>query len=209
VGGIRTLEGIRTRRSRARVPSRVAVLHPAHHSEHGGRPGGAPVRRAGPNFATTSACASGAHALGEALRLVRHGVQDVMIAGGTERRSAMLGVGGFAAMRALAPAGTTIPSARAAFRPRSRRLRHREGAGVLVLESLEPRDRPLCCAARRVRRLRLELRRVSRDAAVSGSSGLPRACRRARRRRRRPDAIDYVNATAPARRTTTRPRRRP
>jgi len=56
----------------------------------------------GPNFATTSACASGAHAIGEALRLLPNGAQDVMLAGGSEAPVAMLAVGGFAAMRALA-----------------------------------------------------------------------------------------------------------
>src|SRR5207253_1929257 len=56
----------------------------------------------GPNYATTSACASGAHALGEALVLIRDGRQDVMLAGGAEAPICLLGVGGFSAMRALA-----------------------------------------------------------------------------------------------------------
>jgi 3-oxoacyl-[acyl-carrier-protein] synthase II len=92
----------------------------------------------GPNFATTSACASGAHALGEALRLLRHGVQDVMIAGGAEAPVTMLGVGGFAAMRALASSWNDDPER--ASRPFDK---HREGfviaegAGILVLETLE------------------------------------------------------------------------
>jgi len=92
----------------------------------------------GPNFATTSACASGAHALGEALRLVRHGVQDVMIAGGTEAPVSVLGVGGFAAMRALATSWNDDPER--ASRPFDRDREGfviAEGAGVLVLESLE------------------------------------------------------------------------
>jgi 3-oxoacyl-[acyl-carrier-protein] synthase II len=92
----------------------------------------------GPNFATTSACASGAHALGEALRLVRHGVQDVMIAGGAEAPVTMLGVGGFAAMRALAASWNDDPER--ASRPFDRDREGfviAEGAGVLVLESLE------------------------------------------------------------------------
>src|SRR5438309_5685776 len=56
----------------------------------------------GPNYATTSACASGAHAIGEALVLIRDGRQDVMLAGGAEAPICLIGVGGFAAMRALA-----------------------------------------------------------------------------------------------------------
>src|SRR2546422_11398552 len=56
----------------------------------------------GPNYATTSACASGAHAIGEALMLIRDGRQDVMLAGGAEAPICLLGVGGFSAKRALA-----------------------------------------------------------------------------------------------------------
>jgi 3-oxoacyl-[acyl-carrier-protein] synthase II len=92
----------------------------------------------GPNFATTSACASGAHALGEALRLVRHGVQDVMIAGGAEAPVTMLGVGGFAAMRALASSWNDDPAR--ASRPFDRDREGfviAEGAGILVIEALD------------------------------------------------------------------------
>jgi 3-oxoacyl-[acyl-carrier-protein] synthase II len=92
----------------------------------------------GPNFATTSACASGGHALGEALALVRNGVQDVMIAGGAEAPVALIGVGGFAAMRALATSFNDDPTR--ASRPFERDREGfviAEGAGMLVLETLE------------------------------------------------------------------------
>ncbi len=56
----------------------------------------------GPSYATMSACASAAHALGEAFDLIRTGRQDVMLAGGSEAPICYLGVAGFAAMRALA-----------------------------------------------------------------------------------------------------------
>jgi 3-oxoacyl-[acyl-carrier-protein] synthase II len=55
----------------------------------------------GPNYCVTSACASGAHAIGEAARYIRDGVCDVMIAGGAEATVCPMAIGGFGAMRAL------------------------------------------------------------------------------------------------------------
>src|SRR5438132_10565636 len=92
----------------------------------------------GPNYATTSACASGAHAVGEALVLIRDGRQDMMLAGGAEAPVCLLGVGGFSAMRALATSFNEEPAR--ASRPFDRRREGfvvAEGAGVLVLEELE------------------------------------------------------------------------
>ena len=55
----------------------------------------------GANFSTTSACASGSHAIGEAYRMIRAGYLDAAITGGAEAAITSLGVGGFVAMRAL------------------------------------------------------------------------------------------------------------
>ena len=55
----------------------------------------------GPNYSVTSACASGVHSIGDAVRYIRDGVTDVMLAGGAESTICGLAVGGFAAMRAL------------------------------------------------------------------------------------------------------------
>jgi 3-oxoacyl-[acyl-carrier-protein] synthase II len=91
----------------------------------------------GVNYTPTSACASGATAVGEAFRNIRHGYQDAVIAGGTEASLCGLGVGGFIAMRALS---TRNDEPERASRPFDR-LRDgfvvAEGAGILVLESLE------------------------------------------------------------------------
>ena len=90
----------------------------------------------GVNYTPTSACASGGQAVGEAFRLVRYGDQDVVISGGAEAAITPMGVGGFAAMRALS---TRNDEPERASRPFER---HRdgfvvgEGAGVLVVESL-------------------------------------------------------------------------
>jgi 3-oxoacyl-[acyl-carrier-protein] synthase II len=92
----------------------------------------------GPSYATTSACSSGAHAIGEASVLIRDGRQDVMLAGGTEAPICYLAVAGFAAMRALASNFNDEPER--ASRPFDRRRTGfviGEGAGMLVLEELE------------------------------------------------------------------------
>jgi 3-oxoacyl-[acyl-carrier-protein] synthase II len=91
----------------------------------------------GVNYTPTSACASGATAVGEAFRNIRHGYQDAVIAGGTEASLCGLGVGGFIAMRALS---TRNDEPERASRPFDR-LRDgfvvAEGAGILVLEALD------------------------------------------------------------------------
>lgn len=92
----------------------------------------------GPNYATTSACASGAHALGDAYGLIRAGRQDVMIVGGAEAPITSLAVGGFAAMRALASSYNDDPShASRPFDANREGFVLGEGAGMLVLESFE------------------------------------------------------------------------
>jgi 3-oxoacyl-[acyl-carrier-protein] synthase II len=92
----------------------------------------------GPNYATTSACASGAHAIGEALVLIRDGRQDVMLAGGAEAPVCLLGVGGFSSMRALATNFNEEPArASRPFDAQRDGFVIAEGAGVIVLEEIE------------------------------------------------------------------------
>ncbi|HLY36688.1 MAG TPA: beta-ketoacyl-ACP synthase II [Candidatus Binatia bacterium] len=92
----------------------------------------------GPNYTTSSACASGAHAIGEAFLLIRDGRQDMMIAGGSEAPICMLGVGGFSSMRALSTGFNDEPArASRPFDARRDGFVMGEGAGMLVLEELE------------------------------------------------------------------------
>jgi 3-oxoacyl-[acyl-carrier-protein] synthase II len=91
----------------------------------------------GPSFCTTSACASGAHAIGEATEYIRRGIADVMIAGGAESAVTPLSIGGFAAMRAMS---TRNDRPHEASRPWDRDRDGfvlSEGAGVLILEDME------------------------------------------------------------------------
>jgi 3-oxoacyl-[acyl-carrier-protein] synthase II len=92
----------------------------------------------GPSYCTTSACASGAHAIGDAVDLIRDGRQDVMLAGGAEAPVCLLGIGGFTAMRALSTAFNDEPTrASRPFDGRREGFVVAEGAGMLVLEELE------------------------------------------------------------------------
>jgi len=91
----------------------------------------------GPNFATVSACASGAHAIGEAAGMIRRGAADVMVAGGGEAPVTRLSVAGFNAMGALSTRNAAPAEASRPFDADRDGFVLGEGAAVLVLEALE------------------------------------------------------------------------
>ena len=91
----------------------------------------------GPNLAVVTACTTGLHCIGEAGRMIEYGDADVIVAGGTEATVSALGIGGFAAMRALS---TRNEEPKAASRPWDKDRDGfvlGEGAGVMVLEEYE------------------------------------------------------------------------
>jgi 3-oxoacyl-[acyl-carrier-protein] synthase II len=91
----------------------------------------------GPNEATATACTTSAHSIGDSYRIIQHNDADVMIAGGAEAAITPMGVGGFAAMRALS---TRNDAPEKASRPWDRDrdgFVMGEGAGILILEELE------------------------------------------------------------------------
>lgn len=90
----------------------------------------------GPNFATVSACASSAHALGEAFRMIQRGEADVMIAGGAEATVTPMTVAGFANMKALSARNDSPETASRPFDASRDGFVLGEGAGTVVLESL-------------------------------------------------------------------------
>ncbi len=92
----------------------------------------------GPNSATCTACSASAHAVGDAFEIVRRGGADLMIAGGSEAAITPMGVGGFAAMRALSTRNDEPERASRPFDRERDGFIIGEGAGVIVLEE---RDR--------------------------------------------------------------------
>ena len=91
----------------------------------------------GPNISHVSACATGAHSIGEAFRTIRHGYADGMIAGGSEATITILGVGGFCSMRAMSTRNDDPEHASRPFDKDRDGFVVGEGAGVVVLEELE------------------------------------------------------------------------
>src|SRR5579871_5487819 len=91
----------------------------------------------GANFSTTSACASGSHAIGEAYRMIRAGYLNAAITGGAEAAITSLGVGGFVAMRALSTRNDSPESASRPFDRDRDGFVMAEGAAALILEERE------------------------------------------------------------------------
>ncbi|MBW4028752.1 MAG: beta-ketoacyl-ACP synthase II [Acidobacteria bacterium] len=91
----------------------------------------------GPNEATATACTTSAHAIGDAYRTIQRGDADVMIAGGAEAAITPMGVGGFAAMRALSTRNDDPEHACRPFDKDRDGFVVGEGAGILILEDLE------------------------------------------------------------------------
>lgn len=91
----------------------------------------------GPSYAVVSACTTGLHSIGDAARLIEYGDADVMIAGGAESTVSPLGIGGFAAMRALSTRNDDPETASRPWDMDRDGFVLGEGAGVLVLEEYE------------------------------------------------------------------------
>jgi 3-oxoacyl-[acyl-carrier-protein] synthase II len=91
----------------------------------------------GPNSAVVTACATGSHAIGDAFKIIQRGDADAMIAGGTEAVITPLGIGGFNAMKALSTRNDEPEKASRPFDMDRDGFIMGEGAGVVILESLE------------------------------------------------------------------------
>ena len=91
----------------------------------------------GPNYATVSACATSAHAIGDAYRTIQYGDADMMITGGAEATVTPMAIGGFANMKALSERNDSPESASRPFDATRDGFVMGEGAGILILEELE------------------------------------------------------------------------
>ncbi|MEO8798949.1 MAG: beta-ketoacyl-ACP synthase II, partial [Polyangiaceae bacterium] len=147
----------------------------------------------GPSFATTSACSSGAHALGEAAEWIRRGRAQVFLAGGAEATITPVGVGGFEAMMALSKRNDDPKRASRPFDKGRDGFVIGEGSGMMVLESLTH-------AKKRGAKIYAELTGygASSDAyhlTQPSLDGPQRSIRMALKDANiAPDAVDYVNA---------------
>jgi 3-oxoacyl-[acyl-carrier-protein] synthase II len=90
----------------------------------------------GPNYATTSACATASHAIGDAFILIQRGDADIMLSGGSEAGICPMGIGGFNAMKALSIRNDAPKKASRPFEKDRDGFVMGEGGGVLVLEEL-------------------------------------------------------------------------
>jgi 3-oxoacyl-[acyl-carrier-protein] synthase II len=91
----------------------------------------------GPNSATATACSASAHAIGDSFKIIERGAADMMICGGTEATITPMGVGGFASMKALSTRNDDPATASRPFDADRDGFIVGEGAGIVILESLE------------------------------------------------------------------------
>lgn len=151
----------------------------------------------GPNEATATACTTSAHSIGDAFRIIQRGDADAMIAGGAEAAITPMGVGGFAAMKALSTRNDDPTHACRPFDKDRDGFVVGEGAGVLILEELE-------FAKARGANILAEIIGYGMSADAFHMTGMApegEGCSRSMNHALRvagigPDKIDYVNAHA-------------
>jgi 3-oxoacyl-[acyl-carrier-protein] synthase II len=149
----------------------------------------------GPNEATCTACTTSAHSIGDAMKIIARDDADVMIAGGTEAAITPMGIGGFAAMRALSTRNNEPEKASRPFDAQRDGFIVGEGAGILILEELEH-------ARRRSAKILAELvgYGMSADAyhitqpAAEGEGANRVMLNTLKDAKVKPEQVDYVNA---------------
>ncbi len=111
--------------------------------EHGIASGHVSIRYGarGPNSATATACSASAHAIGDSFKIIERGAAEMMICGGTEATITPMGIGGFASMKALSTRNDDPSHASRPFDAQRDGFVVGEGAGILILESLEHAQR--------------------------------------------------------------------
>jgi 3-oxoacyl-[acyl-carrier-protein] synthase II len=111
------------------IPSAIVNLASGHISiRYGAR---------GPNSATATACSASAHAIGDSFKIIERGAAEMMICGGTEATITPMGIGGFASMKALSTRNDDPAHASRPFDAQRDGFVVGEGAGIIILESLE------------------------------------------------------------------------
>lgn len=149
----------------------------------------------GPNYATVSACSSGAHAIADAFKIIQRGEADVMITGGAEASITPASLAGFCSARALSTRNHEPHKASRPFDKERDGFVMSEGAGIIILENLE-------YARKRGAEILAEIGGVGQTAdayhitaPAPGGEGAIRAMRLALKDAgQTPDAVDYINA---------------
>ncbi|MDP1579961.1 MAG: beta-ketoacyl-ACP synthase II [Candidatus Didemnitutus sp.] len=149
----------------------------------------------GPNFCVVSACATATHAIGESMRMISRGDADVMVCGGAEAAITPLAYAGFCSMKAMSTNNDNPQQASRPFDAHREGFVMAEGAGILVLESLEhalARGAHIYCELAGYAATSDAYHITSPDPEGKGlSQAMSRAIADARMR---PDEIDYINA---------------
>ena len=139
------------------IPSAIVNLASGHISiRYGAR---------GPNSATATACSASAHSIGDSFKIIERGAAEMMICGGTEATITPMGIGGFASMRALSTRNDEPEKASRPFDSARDGFVVGEGAGILILESLEHAAEAQCADFCGDCGLWNERRRISHHAA--------------------------------------------
>lgn len=195
IGGLKTLEDQHTALMN-KGPGRISpFMIPMMISNMGSGLVSMELGLEGPNFATVSACATSAHSIGEAWRMIREGDADAFLAGGSEAAVTPLGIGGFAAMKALSGRSDEPEKASRPFDRDRDGFVMSEGAGVVVIEELEH-------ARKRGAQIYAELvgYGLSADAyhmtsPLPGGEGAQRCMTQALNKAGlKPEQVDYINA---------------
>ena len=149
----------------------------------------------GPNLSTCTACTASAHAIGEASEIIKRGDANVMIAGGSEASITPMGVGGFAAMRALSTRNDEPQRASRPFDKDRDGFVIGEGAGIVILEEYETARRRGAAMYAEIAGYGLSADAYHLTGQPEDANGAVRSMRMALRKAGvTPDQVDYVNA---------------
>jgi 3-oxoacyl-[acyl-carrier-protein] synthase II len=149
----------------------------------------------GPNLATCTACTASAHAVGEAAEIIKRGDADVMIAGGSEASITPMGIGGFAAMRALSTRNDEPARASRPFDKDRDGFVCGEGSGILILEELEFAKARGASIYAEIAGYGLSGDAFHLTSQPEDASGAVRSMRMALKKAGvRPEEVDYINA---------------
>jgi 3-oxoacyl-[acyl-carrier-protein] synthase II len=149
----------------------------------------------GPNYATTSACATSSHAIADAMMLIQRGDADILFAGGSEAAICPMGIGGFNAMKAMSTRNDEPTKASRPFDAKRDGFVMGEGGGILILEELEHAKKRGAKIYAEIAGLGLTADAYHITAPAPGGEGAVRSMNRCMEDAGvKPEEVDYINA---------------